>query len=61
MTFTAESPPARASCSQGSSSNGCCLFKFHHGPTNVRLSFPTPTNDMSEHVESTGVIMYKEM
>ena len=26
---------------QGSSSNGCCLFRFHHGPiTNVRLSFP---------------------
>ena len=22
----------RASCSQGSSSNGCCLFRFHDGP-----------------------------
>ena len=22
----------RASASQGSSSNGCCLFRFHHGP-----------------------------
>ena len=28
---------------QGISSNGCCLFRYHHGPVNVRLSFPTPT------------------
>ena len=33
----------RASSPQGSSSNGCCLFRYHHGPKNVRLSFPTPT------------------
>ena len=26
---------------QGSSSNGCCLFRHHHGPTIVRLYFPT--------------------
>ena len=31
----------RTSSSQESSSNGCCLFRFHHGPINVRLSFPT--------------------
>ena len=42
------SPPKvrwyRASNSQSSSSNnGCCLFKFHHGPTFLRLSFPTLT------------------
>ena len=37
----------RASSSpQGSSSNGCCHFAGHHGPTNVRLSFPTPTIGM---------------
>ena len=33
----------RASSPEGSSSNTCCLFRYHHGPTNVRLSFPTPT------------------
>ena len=27
---------------QGSSSNGCCLFRYHHRPIIVRLSFPTP-------------------
>ena len=27
---------------QGSSSDGCCLFRSHHGPIVVRLSFPTP-------------------
>ena len=31
---------------QGSSSNGCCHFAGHHGPINVRLSFPTPTIGM---------------
>ena len=36
MTFVAESL-------QGSSSNGCCLFRDYHGPIFVRLSFPTPT------------------
>ena len=29
----------RASSPQGSLSNGCCLFRYHHGPINVRLSF----------------------
>ena len=24
-------------------SNGCCLFRFHHGSLLMRLSFPTPT------------------
>ena len=33
----------RASSPRGSSSNGCCLFAGHHGPIDVRLSFPTPT------------------
>ena len=28
---------------QSSSSNGFCLFRRHHGPIFVRLSFPTPT------------------
>ena len=27
-------------------SNGCCHFSDHHGPTYVRLSFPTPTIGM---------------
>ena len=31
---------------QGSSSNGCCHFAGHHGPINMRLSFPTPTIGM---------------
>ena len=31
----------RASSPQRSSSNWCCLFRFHHGPIFVRLSFPT--------------------
>ena len=35
----------RASSPQGSSSNGCCLCSYHHGPINVRLSFPTPTKN----------------
>ena len=48
----------RASSPQGCSSNGCCLFRFHHGPINVRLSFPTPTIGVkwSQHVESMGGI-----
>ena len=33
----------RASSHQGSSSNGCCLFRYHHEAINVRLYFPTPT------------------
>ena len=34
----------RRACSpQGSPSNGCCLFRFHHGPIVIRLSFFTPT------------------
>ena len=32
----------RASSPQGSSSNGRCLFRYQHGPTNLHLSFPTP-------------------
>ena len=34
----------RASSPHGSSGNGCCLFRHHRGPINVRLSFPTPTH-----------------
>ena len=26
--------------------NGCCLFRFYHGPIDVRLSFSTPTIGM---------------
>ena len=33
----------RASKPQGSSSNGCCYFRFHHGATSMRLPSPTPT------------------
>ena len=29
------------SSTQRRTNNGCCLFKYHHGPINVRLSFPT--------------------
>ena len=32
----------RANSPRGSSSNGCCLFRFHRGPIFVRLSFPEP-------------------
>ena len=32
-----------ASSPQGSSSNGCRLLRYHHGPFIVRLSFHTPT------------------
>ncbi|CAM9107909.1 unnamed protein product, partial [Ascophyllum nodosum] len=44
--------------SQGSSSNGCCLFRHHHGPIDVRLSFPTPTNTVADmcDIESIGII-----
>ena len=30
----------RASSPQGCSSNGCCIFRYHHGSINVRLPFP---------------------
>ena len=36
----------RASEPQGSSSNGCGVSRSHHGPINMRLSFPTPTIGM---------------
>ena len=36
----------RASSSQGSSSNGCCLCSYHHGPIIAHLSFPAPTIGM---------------
>ena len=32
----------RANTLHVSSSNGCCLFKYPHGPYNLRLSFITP-------------------
>ena len=36
-----------ASSPKGSSSNRCCLFRYHHGPiNNVRLLFPTPSFGM---------------
>ena len=43
MVFNAESSPEQGPVisSQGSSSNGCCLFSYHHGTFFVRLSFPT--------------------
>ena len=34
----------RASSPQGSSSNECLLFRFHHKPINVRPSLPTLTD-----------------
>ena len=34
----------RASSPQGSSSNGCFLFRFQQAPILMRLSFPTPTS-----------------
>ena len=39
----------RASSPQGSSSNGCCLFRFPHGAVLMRLSFfiPITTGDMN--------------
>ena len=36
----------RTSSPQGSSGNGCCLFRFHHGSLVMRLSFPTTTIGM---------------
>ena len=30
----------RASSPEGSSSNGCCLFRYHHGPIYMRLLLP---------------------
>ena len=33
----------RAGSPQGSSSNGCCLFRYNHGPFFAPISFPTPT------------------
>ena len=35
----------RASSPQVSCSNGCCLFRCHHGPFFVSISFPPPTNN----------------
>ena len=41
----------RTSSPQGSSSNECCLcMTMDHGPSNVRLSFPTPTIGMKYEV-----------
>ena len=34
--------------------NECCLGRCHHGPINIRLSFPHPLLVWSGHVESTG-------
>ena len=39
----------RASSPQGSSSNGCCLRRSHHGPINVCPSFPRPLLVCSGH------------
>ena len=47
----------RASSPRGSSSNGCCLFRYHHhGPINVHLSFPTPAQHVNvmSNTESMG-------
>ena len=33
----------RASSPLGISSNGCCLFRFHHGPISIYDSFFTPS------------------
>ena len=37
-------------CPQCGSSNGCCLFNYHHGPVFVRLSFPIPTHSLINRV-----------
>ena len=34
---------ASSSSPQSNSSNRCCLFRCHHGPIKLRLSFPAPT------------------
>ena len=34
--------PDMASSPQDSSCSGCCLFRYHHGPSLARLSFPHP-------------------
>ena len=36
----------KAKSPQSSSSNGCYLCRYHHGPTNMHLSFPTTTYGM---------------
>ena len=46
-----------ASSSQGSSSNGYCLFRFHDGPINVRFSVPTLTNGI-KYVWSSHIAGY---
>ena len=51
----------RASSRRGSSSNGCCLFRYYHGPINVRLSFPTHywyVVEMCETENIRGYCMY---
>ena len=45
----------RASKPQGSSKR-VLPWQDHHGPINMRLSFPHPLLVRSEHVESTGIV-----
>ena len=40
MAFTADILPAQAISFLRSSTNGCCLFRDHHGPSFVSVSFP---------------------
>ena len=41
--------------------NGCCLFRDHHVPVHVRLSFPTPTIGMKCDTKSTINILYRRL
>ena len=57
--------PHGAISPQGSSSsNGCCLFKDCHGPTNVGLYFPTPavgTVNMCAIKNKEGAVLYNSI
>ena len=49
MTVTAERSPAQGQYSlQGSSSIGCCLFRYHHESGFLCVSLPTPTNTIGK-------------
>ena len=55
----AHRPPAQGQCYQGSSSNGCCLFSYQHGPILMRLSFPTPTAGTVDTYDTENIVMFK--
>ena len=51
MAFTARESDGTGPVNLKVVSNGCC---HHHGPINIRLSFPHPLLVWSGHAESTG-------